>query len=229
MNLAIVDLGCGNVGSVSAAFSRLGAAPMVTSERAAIAGAERLVLPGVGAAGHAMARIDALGLSETLVRFARPLLGICLGMQLLFEGSAEDDTPCLGLLPGRSRRLEPAPGRPLHSRPHPLRNGTHIQSRERSSGEARRIECARPSMVIVRRRCTANSDGGTTRLAGVRTRPCICGGRYNAWKVLPVVSTSTIARRHGSVMIGWRPHAAARQRLRQADRTGSAAAQRLMS
>jgi glutamine amidotransferase len=113
VSLVIVDLGCGNVGSVAAAFARLGAAPSVTSDREAIADAERLVLPGVGAAGHAMARIDALGLRETLVRFARPLLGICLGMQLLFEGSAEDDTPCLGLLPGRSRRLEPAPGRPV--------------------------------------------------------------------------------------------------------------------
>jgi len=111
--VTIVDLGCGNMGSVAAAFARLGAEPVVTSDRAALAAAERLVLPGVGSAGHAMARIDALGLRKTLTRFARPLLGICLGMQLLFEGSDEDDTICLGLLPGRARRLEPAPGRPV--------------------------------------------------------------------------------------------------------------------
>lgn len=113
MRLAIVDLGCGNVGSVAAAFARLGAEPIVTPDPTAIAAADRLVLPGVGAAGHAMARIDELGLRETLTRFDRPLLGICLGMQLLFEGSDEDDVPCLGLLPGRARRLEPAPGRPV--------------------------------------------------------------------------------------------------------------------
>jgi glutamine amidotransferase len=111
--VTIVDLGCGNVGSVAAAFARLGAEPVVTPDPTTIASADRLVLPGVGAAGHAMERIDALGLRETLIRFDRPLLGICLGMQLLFEGSDEGDVPCLGLLPGRARRLDPAPGRPV--------------------------------------------------------------------------------------------------------------------
>lgn len=113
MTLAIVDLGCGNIGSVRLAFGRLGLEPVVTSDRDEIARADRLVLPGVGAAGFAMERIDALGLRETLLSVRQPALGICLGMQLLFEGSDEDDTRCLGLIAGRVRRLDPAPARPV--------------------------------------------------------------------------------------------------------------------
>lgn len=113
MTLAIVDLGCGNVGSVALALRRLGAEPAITSGAGAIAAADRVILPGVGAAGYAMGRIDALGLRETLRALARPLLGICLGMQLLFERSEEDDVACLGLIKGKARKLEPAPGRPV--------------------------------------------------------------------------------------------------------------------
>jgi len=110
VNVAIVDLGYGNIGSIAVAFQRLGAAVELTADPAAIAAAERVALPGVGAAGYAMGRIDALGLRDTLTSLTRPLLGICLGMQLLFEGSEEEDTACLGLIPGKVRRLEPGPG-----------------------------------------------------------------------------------------------------------------------
>ena len=113
MSLAIVDLGCGNVGSVAIAFERCGPAPSVTTDAAAIASAERVVLPGVGAAGFAMERIDALGLRDTLTSLKQPALGICLGMHLLFEHSEEDDVLCLGLIPGRVRGLDPAPERPV--------------------------------------------------------------------------------------------------------------------
>ncbi|MDB5694333.1 MAG: hisH [Alphaproteobacteria bacterium] len=113
MNLAIVDLGYGNVGSIGIAFERFGVAAKVTADRDLIAGADKVVLPGVGAAGHAMAQIEARGLAGTLRSLAQPLLGICLGMQLLFERSDEDDTLCLGLIPGRVRPLEPAAGRPV--------------------------------------------------------------------------------------------------------------------
>ncbi len=109
MSVVIVDLGYGNLGSIALAFQRLGAAVEITADPTRLAAAERVALPGVGAAGYAMARIDGLGLRETLTGFRRPLLGICLGMQLLFEASEEGDTPCLGLIPGRVRRLEPAP------------------------------------------------------------------------------------------------------------------------
>ena len=113
MKLAIVDLGCGNIGSVRLAFGRFGLQPVVTSDPEEIAGADKVILPGVGAAGFAMEQIDALGLRSTLTSLHQPALGICLGMQLLFEGSDEEDTECLGLIPGRVRALEAAPGRPV--------------------------------------------------------------------------------------------------------------------
>jgi glutamine amidotransferase len=113
VNLAIIDLGCGNIGSLRVAFQRLGVEPCVTARAEEIASADRLILPGVGAAGFAMERMDALGLRDTIGSLQQPALGICLGMQLLFERSDEEDASCLGLLRGRVRALEPAPGRPV--------------------------------------------------------------------------------------------------------------------
>jgi glutamine amidotransferase len=113
VNLAIVDLGYGNIGSIELAFERIGANGVLTRDAEAIASADRVVLPGVGAAGYAMERIDTLGLRETLKSLTQPALGICLGMQLLFERSEEADTECLGIIPGSVRALEPEPGRPV--------------------------------------------------------------------------------------------------------------------
>ena len=113
MKLAIVDLAYGNIGSVRLALERLGIEPIVTSDPDKIRSADRVVLPGVGAAGHAVRRIDELGLRKLLTSLSQPALGICLGMQLLFERSGEADTACLGIIPGRVRALEPAPGRPV--------------------------------------------------------------------------------------------------------------------
>lgn len=110
MTLAVVDLGCGNLGSVAIALDRLGAEYSVTTDPDAISAAERVILPGVGAAGYAAERIGALGLREPLRNLTQPVLGICLGMQLLFEGSEEDGAECLGVIPGSIRRLDPAPG-----------------------------------------------------------------------------------------------------------------------
>lgn len=111
--LAIVDLGYGNIGSIRIAFERLGAAPLLTADPNAIASADRIVLPGVGAAGFAMARIAERGLGDVLRTLTRPLLGICLGMQLLFERSEEGDTDCLGLIDGSVRALAPGPDLPV--------------------------------------------------------------------------------------------------------------------
>lgn len=113
MKLAIVDLAYGNIGSVRLAFERFGLEPVVTAEADVIATADRVVLPGVGAAGHAMRRIDELGLRKPLASLKQPALGICLGMQLLFERSDEADTRCLGIIPGRVRAIDPAPSRPV--------------------------------------------------------------------------------------------------------------------
>ena len=113
MKLAIVDLAYGNIGSIVLAFERFGIAPVVTADAEELASADRLILPGVGAAGYAMRRVDELGLRGPLKSLKQPALGICLGMQLLFERSDEADTDCLGIIPGRVRALEPAPGRPV--------------------------------------------------------------------------------------------------------------------
>jgi glutamine amidotransferase len=113
VKLVIVDLGCGNIGSVRLAFGRFGLDPIIASDAETIAGAEKVIMPGVGAAGFAMERIESLGLRTTLTSLRQPALGICLGMQLLFERSDEEDTPCLGLIAGRVRQLEAARGRPV--------------------------------------------------------------------------------------------------------------------
>ena len=110
MSLAIVDLGYGNLGSIARAFQRLGVEATRTADPAVLRAARRIVLPGVGAAGYAMGRIADLGLADTLRDLTQPVLGICLGMQLLFEASDEQDTACLGLIGGRVRRLRPSPG-----------------------------------------------------------------------------------------------------------------------
>jgi glutamine amidotransferase len=113
VNLAIVDVGCGNIGSIGIAFGRFGIEPSVTADASAIAKADKVILPGVGAAGYAMEQMRARGLDPVLKGLKQPVLGICLGMQLLFEASEEEETEGLGLIPGRVRRLEPAPGRPV--------------------------------------------------------------------------------------------------------------------
>jgi glutamine amidotransferase len=113
VKLAIVDVGCGNIGSVAIAFERFGLSPHITGDAAEIASADKVILPGVGAAGYAMEEIDARGLREPLKSLRQPVLGICLGMQLLFDASEEEDTPCLGIIEGRVRKLEPKADMPV--------------------------------------------------------------------------------------------------------------------
>ncbi len=110
MNLVLVDSGGANIGSVRYALQRLGVESRLSADPAEIRAADRVILPGVGAAGPGMARLRELGLVDTLRGLRQPLLGICLGMQLLFESSEEGEVECLGLLPGRIRKLADAPG-----------------------------------------------------------------------------------------------------------------------
>ena len=109
--IAIVDYGAGNLHSVSKALAALGLEARVTGDPGEIEAARAVVLPGVGAFGDCMGGLRERGLVETVRRAAgsgRPFLGICLGMQLLFEwGEEGDGGPGLGLLPGRVVRLEP--------------------------------------------------------------------------------------------------------------------------
>jgi len=110
MRLALVDAGGANIGSVRYALRRLGVEAVLTSDAAEIRAADKVVLPGVSTAATVMRRLRELDLVDTLRGLHQPLLGVCVGMQLLFEHSEEDDTPCLGLLPGRVRRLPAGTG-----------------------------------------------------------------------------------------------------------------------
>ncbi|HOU65973.1 MAG TPA: imidazole glycerol phosphate synthase subunit HisH [Thermomonas sp.] len=108
--LALVDAGGANLGSVRYALERLGVEARIVSDGDGLCDAGRIILPGVGAAAPAMALLRERGLVEPLRAATVPLLGICLGMQLLFESSDEGDVACLGLLPGRVRKLRGGPG-----------------------------------------------------------------------------------------------------------------------
>lgn len=113
--IRIVDYGMGNLRSVQKALEKVGAAAEVTSDPDLVRLADRLVVPGVGAFPDAMANLHAAGLDAAIVEFARsgrPILGICLGLQLFFESSDEyGDHAGLGLFPGRVTRFETAGGR----------------------------------------------------------------------------------------------------------------------
>jgi glutamine amidotransferase len=98
--IAIVETGGANLASVVNAVHRLGREVELTSDPGRLRAASHVILPGVGAAGDAMARLAERGLPDVLRGLTQPVLGICLGMQLLFERSTEGDVPCLGILPG---------------------------------------------------------------------------------------------------------------------------------
>lgn len=111
--VAVIDAGGANLASVRYALERLGARPVFARDADELVGADRIVLPGVGAAAPAMTLLRARGLDAALRTTAVPVLGICLGMQLFYQGSDEGDTACLGVLPGRVRRLRKVQGRRL--------------------------------------------------------------------------------------------------------------------
>jgi imidazole glycerol-phosphate synthase subunit HisH len=123
VDVAIIDSGGANLASLQFALERLGARSVVTSDLEQISAAPRVLLPGVGSALAAMQRLSAAGLAAQLPQLKQPVLGICLGMQLLFLKSEEGPAQCLGVLPQTVRRLEPKQGRPV---PHMGWNRLHI-------------------------------------------------------------------------------------------------------
>jgi len=103
--IALIDYGGGNVRSVTNALDRLGAVYIVTSDPVLVARASKVIFPGQGAAGQVMEALRVRGLVEVLRNLTVPFLGICIGMQLLFEFSEEDETEGFGVVPGRLRRF----------------------------------------------------------------------------------------------------------------------------
>ena len=103
--IMLADTGCANLASVRFSFARLGVTATISSDPDKLQKAERLVLPGVGSASAGMQALARSGLDTMLLEYQRPLLGICLGMQLLFEQSSEGNTACLGLLGGELKAL----------------------------------------------------------------------------------------------------------------------------
>ncbi len=108
--VAIVDSGGANIASLLFAFERLGVAAELTTDSATIRAAGRVLLPGVGAARDAMQRLAAANLVDVIRGLEQPVLGICLGMQLLCDASEEDDVECLGIVPGVARKLDVTDG-----------------------------------------------------------------------------------------------------------------------
>lgn len=111
--LVIIDSGGANIASLRFAVERLGIESELTTDRETIHNATHVILPGVGAAADCMGRLERAGLVDTIANLKQPFLGICVGMQLLFDSSEEGDVDCLGLLPGRVRRFPNREGLPV--------------------------------------------------------------------------------------------------------------------
>jgi glutamine amidotransferase len=131
-DVVIIDSGGANIASLQAALNRLGAQSVVSTDHALIRAAPRVLLPGVGSAHDAMSRLRISGLDQLIPQLQQPLLGICLGMQLLFGRSEEGPANCLGVIPGSIGKLRSEPGRPVphmgwnqmtQVRPDPLLDG----------------------------------------------------------------------------------------------------------
>ena len=112
-DVAIIANGGANIASLRFALERLGASSHLTADATELRSAPRVILPGVGAAADAMRRLRSLGLAEVIPNLSQPVLGICLGMQLLFARSEEGDTECLGILPARVVRFADREGFPV--------------------------------------------------------------------------------------------------------------------
>lgn len=107
MKVAIIKYNAGNIRSVSFALERLGIAPVITGNPEEIMSADRVIFPGVGEASTTMSYLKEHKLAQVIALLRQPVLGVCLGMQLLCRYSEENDTPCLGVFPQRVQRFTP--------------------------------------------------------------------------------------------------------------------------
>ncbi len=107
--IAIIDYKMGNIRSVENALRRLGAEWVLTDDPAVIAKADKVILPGVGHAGEAMANLRERNLPQVIKNLRHPVLGICVGMQVMCRHTAEGDADCLGIFDARVRRFEDSP------------------------------------------------------------------------------------------------------------------------
>ena len=112
-DVVIIASGGANIASLQFALERLGVAATLTADAVRIRSATHVILPGVGAAADAMQRLRAAGLDRVITALRQPVLGICLGMQLLHAASDEGSTECLGIIPGRATRFRAAPDLPV--------------------------------------------------------------------------------------------------------------------
>lgn len=124
MNTAVtvIHYNAGNIRSVLFALERLGVTAQLSSDPAVIRQADKVIFPGVGEASTTMRFLKERGLDELIRSLQQPVLGVCLGMQLLCEHSEENDTPCLGIIPQQVVRFQPAPGEKI---PHIGWNSIH--------------------------------------------------------------------------------------------------------
>ena len=131
-DVAIIDSGGANIASLQFALRRLGHDAEISSDAKQIEHATRVILPGVGAAAHAMQRLREHKLLDVIRGLSQPVLGVCLGMQLLAEASEEDDVDCLGVFSGVARKLPGSPQQPVPNmgwcplqlrNEHPVMNG----------------------------------------------------------------------------------------------------------
>lgn len=110
MKVAVIDYNAGNVQSVLFALEKLGHTPVLSADHAVIRSADKVIFPGVGEASTTMRYLRDRGLDEVIIKLTQPVLAICLGMQLLCDHSAENDTACLGIIPMQVKKFQTTGG-----------------------------------------------------------------------------------------------------------------------
>ena len=187
--IAIVDYGVGNLFSLQSSLRSLGLETEVTGEAERLRRAERIILPGVGAFGDARSKLDATGLVPVLLEEAeqKPLLGICLGMQLLFDRSFEyGEHPGLGLIPGEVADLREALDSRRWKVPHMGWNRLEIVRDDPLFRESRRGEYVYYVHSFYARRCEdsvlATSEYGGVAVPGVVHRGNVWGAQFHPEK-----------------------------------------------